>query len=85
MDIEKYFKEYGFRSRSTTDEKVEGVENIEVKEVAKNEDGLILLEFDSTLCDTMVSYETVEELFPNYNFDINKGYLFKLNNILYFE
>ena len=84
MDIEKYFEEHGFRS-STVEEKVEGIENIEVEEVAENEDGLILLEFESTLCDTMISYETVEELFPNYNFDINKGYMLKYNGYLYFE
>ena len=84
MDIEKYFEKYGFRS-STIGEKVEGIESIEVKEVAENEDGLVLLEFESTLCDTMVSYETVKELFPNYDFDINKGYLFKLKNNFYFE
>lgn len=84
MNTKDYLKEHDFRKISSNNEN-EGIENIVVEEVCKNEDGLILLEFEKTISDTMVSYETVEELFPNYDFDINKGYLFKLNDELYFE
>ncbi|MBR5736917.1 MAG: hypothetical protein IKX60_09035 [Bacteroidales bacterium] len=82
MTLDEFLEEYSeFQVLEPCDEdEFDGGEEINPKEVCRRDDGLTLLEFDLTVMDSPVSIETVCELFPDYDVDINKGYMLKFGN-----
>ena len=85
--IEKILDEYGLTVTSS-DDVVDGIyefiedEALELKEVCRNEDGLILMEYNDGINGSLLSIETVCELFPEHvnEIDINKNYLIMYEN-----
>lgn len=77
MNINNYLKEHNLQVIDECDaEEVDGIDEILINEVCINKEGLKLFEYESDILDSIVSEETIHDLFPNFiDFNENKGYL----------
>lgn len=65
MNIDELLKEYNLEIHDDFQEDDGGADVVESKVICTNESGLKLLELETDLIDSLVSFETVCDLFPN--------------------
>ena len=86
MGLSEFLKEHSLYFVNECSEDDNGAEALETKEVYTSEEGLTLLEYESNVVDSLISEETIKELFPGFDaYDSNKGYLIEYGDKLIAE